>query len=76
MDAAAIALITSLIQIAIKYAPELIEQGQLAIKLLTSGLDPTEAEKAQINAALEEAHLALQKAADEQLAKAKELGIE
>lgn len=75
MDAATIALITTLIQLAIKYVPEMIEQGQLAISLLTKEGKLTDAEKMVINEASKAAHDALQKRCDEQLAEAKKLGI-
>lgn len=75
MDAATIALITTLIQLAIKYAPEMIEQGTLAIKLLSKTEVLTDEEKAQVLAASQSAHEALQKRCDEQLASAEKAGI-
>ena len=75
MSEAAIALITALINLAIKYAPEMIEQGKLAITLLTKDTELTDAEKEEINKASAAATAALQKRCDEQLAAAKEAGI-
>ena len=75
MDAATIALITTLIQLAMKYVPEMVEQGALAISLLTKQETLTDEEKATILAASEAAHAALQKRCDEQLAEAERLGI-
>lgn len=75
MDAATVALITTLIQLAIKYVPEMIEQGTLAINLLTKTEALTDEEKAQVLAASTAAHEALQKRCDEQLATAEAAGI-
>lgn len=75
MDAATIALITTLIQLAIKYVPEMVEQGSLAIALLTKQEALTDAERAAILAASNAAHAALQKRCDEQLAHAAALGL-
>jgi hypothetical protein len=75
MDAATIALITTLIQLAIKYVPEMIEQGTLAINLLTKTESLTDEEKATILAASTSAHEALQKRCDEQLSAAEAAGI-
>ena len=75
MDASTIALITALIQLAIKYVPEMVEQGRLAISLLTKQEPLTELEKSQILAASIEAHKVLQARCDEQLAAAAEAGI-
>lgn len=75
MDAATIALITTLIQLAIKYVPEMVEQGQLAIALLTKKEALSDEEKAQVMAASTAAHAALQKRCDEQLAAAEAAGL-
>ena len=75
MDASTIALITALIQLAIKYVPEMVEQGSLAIKLLTKAEALSDDERAEIAAASAAAHAALQKRCDEQLAEAARLGI-
>lgn len=75
MDAATIALITAMIQLAIKYVPEMVEQGQLAIALLTKKDPLTDAEKAKILEASKAAHEALQKLCDKQLAAAEAAGI-
>ena len=75
MSEATIALITALINIAIKYAPEMIEQGKLAISLLTKDTELTEAEKTAILEASTAATAALQKRCDEQLAAAETAGI-
>lgn len=75
MDAATIALITSLIQLAIKYVPEMVEQGTLAISLLTKSGVLSDEEKATVLEASKVAHEALQKRCDEQLALAASLGI-
>lgn len=75
MDAATIALITALINLAIKYAPEMIEQGRLAISLLTKDTELTDDEKNAILAASKAATEALQKRCDEQLAAAEAAGI-
>jgi hypothetical protein len=76
MDAATIALISTLIQLAIKYVPEMYEQGALAISLLSKTEPLTDEEKAQVDAAYASAYNTLQLKADEQLKKAEELGIE
>lgn len=75
LDATTIALITTLIQLAIKYVPEMIEQGQLAISLLTKEEALTDAEKSTIEAAGKAAHEALQARCDEQIAAAEAAGI-
>ena len=75
MDAATIALITTLIQLAIKYVPEMVEQGRLAISLLTKETALTDEEKAAIDKASKDAHEALQKLCDEKLSEASRLGI-
>ena len=75
MSEATIALITALINLAIKYVPEMIEQGKLAITLLTKDTELTESEKATIVAASAAATAALQKRCDEQLAAAEAAGI-
>lgn len=75
MDAATIALITTLIQLAIKYVPEMIEQGQLAITLLTKEGALTDDEKKAVDDASAAAHAALQKRCEEQLAAAEAAGI-
>lgn len=75
LDAATIALITTLIQLAIKYVPEMVEQGQLAISLLTKEEALTDEEKATVEAASTAAHEALQKRCDEQIAAAEAAGI-
>ena len=75
MSDAAIALITALINLAIKYVPEMISQGRLAIMLLTKDTELTEEEKATVLAASAAATAALQKRCDEQLAAAEAAGI-
>ena len=75
MDAATVALITTLIQLAIKYVPEMVEQGKLAIALLTKETALTDEEKELIDKASKEAHEALQKLCDDKLAEASSLGI-
>jgi hypothetical protein len=75
MDAATIGLITTLIQLAIKYVPEMVEQGMLAISLLQKTDPLTEEEKAKIDEAYATAYNLLQSKCDEQLAKAEEQGI-
>ena len=72
MDPATIALITTLIQLAIKYVPEMIEQGRLAIALLTKKEPLTDDERSQIMEASKAAHDALQAACDAQLKLAEE----
>ena len=75
MDAATITLITTIIQLAIKYAPEVAEQGALAISLLTKEETLTDEEKAKIEEASKTAHDALVAKCDEQLALAESKGI-
>ena len=75
MDASTVALITTLIQLAIKYVPEMVEQGRLAISLLTKEGVLTEEEKKIVLEASFKAHEALQKRCDEQLAVAETAGI-
>lgn len=76
MDASTVALITALIQLAIKYVPEMVEQGRLAIALLTKeGAALTEGEKKTVMEASIAAHEALQKRCDEQLVAAEAAGI-
>ena len=75
MDASTVALITTLIQLAIKYVPEMVEQGRLAISLLTKDGVLTEEEKKVVMEANLAAHEALQKRCDEQLAAAEAAGI-
>lgn len=60
INAALIPLLTALVQLAASVAPELIKDFKLLVDLLTSGKDPTPEEQAQIDAALEQAHNALQ----------------
>ncbi len=60
------ALITALIQIVqmgITVAPEIIAAARTAVALIESGAAPTAAQQAQIDAALNAAHAALQAAA-------------
>lgn len=75
MDASTVALITALIQLAIKYVPEMVEQGRLAIALLTKEGALTEEEKKTVMEASIAAHEALQKRCDEQLATAEAAGL-
>lgn len=75
LDASTIALITTLIQLAIKYVPEMVEQGSLAISLLTKEESLTDDERATIEAASKAAHEALQKRCDEQIAAAEAAGV-
>lgn len=75
MDASTVALITALIQLAIKYVPEMVEQGRLAIALLTKEGALTEEEKKTVMEASIAAHEALQKRCDEQLVAAEAAGI-
>ena len=75
MDASTVALITTLIQLAIKYVPEMVEQGRLAIALLTKDGVLTEEEKKTVLEASLKAHEALQRRCDEQLAAAEAAGI-
>ena len=75
MDASTVALITTLIQLAIKYVPEMVEQGRLAIALLTKDGALTEEEKKTVMEASLAAHEALQRRCEEQLAAAEAAGI-
>ena len=64
-----IALIAQLISLAMQYVPSLIQEGELAIGLLTSGKDPTPEQQATIDLALDKANAALQQAvSDSQVA--------
>ena len=62
MDPATIALITQLVQLGIMQAPQLAEEGQTAIDLMTSGAAPTEEQLATIRAGLDKADQALKAA--------------
>ena len=55
-------LVLQLISLGISVAPELISAAQTEIGLINSGSAPTPAEQAQIDAALDAAHAALQAA--------------
>jgi hypothetical protein len=58
-----IALITALIQLVqwgITVAPEIISGAQTVVSLIEGGTAPTPAQQAQIDAALDAAHAALQ----------------
>ena len=55
-------LVLQLIQLGISVAPELIAAAQQEIALLNSSTAPTAAQQAQIDAALDAAHKALQAA--------------
>lgn len=76
MDASTIALITALINLAIKYAPEMIESGKLAISLLTRDTELSEEEKKKILDASLAAHAALQKRCEERINEAETLGVD
>lgn len=51
MSPALLQLILQLVQLAISEIPELISAEQTIVSLITSGADPTDAQKAQIDAA-------------------------
>jgi hypothetical protein len=60
-----IALITALIQLVqmgITVAPQIISAAQTAVSLIEGGAAPTAAQQAEIDAALDTAHAALQAA--------------
>ena len=76
MDSATIALITALIQLAMKYAPEMIESGKLAISLLTRDAELSEEERKLVLDANIAAHEALQKRCEDRLSEAENLGID
>lgn len=59
---ALIPVILQLIQAGLTIAPELISAGQTEVDLVNSGAAPTADQKAQIDAALEQANTALQAA--------------
>lgn len=62
MDPALIALVSQLVQLGMMQAPQLAEEGQTAIDLLTSGQAPTDAQLATIRAGLDKADQALKAA--------------
>lgn len=75
LDASTIALISTLLQLAIKYVPDMAEQFKLAIAALSKTEPLTDSEKEAIEAASKEAHEALQARIAEQLAAAEAAGI-
>jgi len=48
-----VAAAIQIIQLAIQYAPELLQEGQTVIQLLTSGQDPTPEQQASFDAAMQ-----------------------
>jgi hypothetical protein len=62
MPTAIITAMIELIQLGVSVVPQVISAAQTAVSLIESGSDPTPEEQAQIDAALDAAHAALQAA--------------
>jgi hypothetical protein len=62
MPTAIITALIQLIEMGVTVAPEVVAASQTAVSLLESGTAPTAAQQAQIDAALDTAHAALQAA--------------
>jgi hypothetical protein len=62
MPTAIITALIQLIEMGITVAPEVVTASQTAVSLIESGAAPTAAQQAQIDAALDAAHTALQSA--------------
>lgn len=62
MPTTIITALIQLIQTGIKVTPDVLAAAQTAVSLLESGAAPTAAQQAQIDAALDAAHAALQSA--------------
>lgn len=60
MTPAIYALIIQLIELGVKITPQIIAAAQTEIRLIRSGQAPSAAQQAQIDAALDAAHAALQ----------------
>lgn len=62
MPIALIAALVQLVQMGLTVAPEVISAAQTAVSLIESGAAPTPAQQAEVDAALDAAHAALQAA--------------
>jgi hypothetical protein len=62
MPTAIITALIQLIELGVTVAPEVVTASQTAVSLIESGTAPTATQQAQIDAALDTAHAALQAA--------------